>query len=106
MIQRISRRALVIIALMGIFLVVDVCRAPERQLSSRGLLLAIDAYQATFSKTMPSMGVHCRFRPTCSYYTEEAIRRHGLLKGIGLGTKRILRCGPWTEADTLDPPPP
>lgn len=37
----------------------------------------------------------CRFSPTCSQYTLEAIRFHGALKGMWLGAKRILRCNPW-----------
>lgn len=34
----------------------------------------------------------CRFYPTCSAYTKEAVIKHGALKGIGLGVKRIFRC--------------
>ncbi|MCG2711161.1 MAG: membrane protein insertion efficiency factor YidD [Candidatus Omnitrophica bacterium] len=34
----------------------------------------------------------CRFYPTCSAYTKEAIIKHGSVKGIGLGVKRIFRC--------------
>jgi len=37
----------------------------------------------------------CRFSPTCSEYTMEAIEKHGPLKGIYLGMKRILKCHPW-----------
>ena len=37
----------------------------------------------------------CRFEPSCSRYTEQAILRHGLIKGSWMGMKRIARCGPW-----------
>ena len=39
----------------------------------------------------------CRFVPTCSLYTEEAIRRHGIIRGVVLGMKRIARCHPWNK---------
>lgn len=37
----------------------------------------------------------CRFTPTCSQYTLEAIQFHGFFKGSWLGVKRIVRCNPW-----------
>lgn len=82
----------------------DLGRAPDRQLSARFLLLGIDVYQATLSRLMPVAGVRCRFEPTCSHYAEGAIRRHGALVGSGKAAWRILRCGPWTEQGTVDPP--
>jgi uncharacterized protein len=39
----------------------------------------------------------CVFYPTCSEYTKEAIKKYGILKGIFLGFKRILRCHPWQK---------
>lgn len=38
----------------------------------------------------------CRFTPTCSEYTYQAVEKYGALKGIILGFKRILRCHPWS----------
>ena len=52
----------------------------------------IRLYQITLS---PYMGRQCRYTPTCSNYALEALRKHGLLRGGWLATKRILRCAPW-----------
>lgn len=49
-------------------------------------------YQLAIS---PLLGSNCRYTPTCSSYMLEALKTHGLIKGLYLGTKRILRCHPW-----------
>ncbi len=43
----------------------------------------------------PFMAPHCRFQPTCSAYADEAIARHGEVRGGWLAAKRILRCQPF-----------
>lgn len=50
------------------------------------------------------LGSGCRFEPTCSHYTLEALRSHGAARGAYLGAKRIVRCGPWCEGG-YDPVP-
>ncbi len=58
-----------------------------------GLFLAIiKFYQWGIS---PLIGPACRYQPTCSRYTAEAIRKYGPWKGSILGIKRISRCHPW-----------
>lgn len=42
-----------------------------------------------------SRGYSCRFVPSCSEYTYEAVERYGVIKGLYLGFKRIMRCNPW-----------
>lgn len=52
----------------------------------------------------PMLGQRCRFFPSCSEYTLEAVQTHGAAKGAYLGTKRILKCQPW-HAGGFDPVP-
>lgn len=56
------------------------------------LLLLIRVYQLAIS---PVLGSRCRFHPSCSDYAMEALRTHGLLKGLWLAVRRIGRCHPW-----------
>jgi len=57
----------------------------------RFVLGLIRLYQLTVSQVMPHS---CRFTPTCSQYTYEAISKVGLSKGVWLGVKRLARCHP------------
>ena len=57
-------------------------------------LALIRTYQLVLS---PFLGQHCRFTPSCSQYTSEAINRYGAAKGGWLGFKRIIRCQPFCE---------
>jgi putative membrane protein insertion efficiency factor len=52
----------------------------------------------------PLLGQHCRFFPSCSDYTREAIVKYGLAKGLYLGTKRLLKCHP-LHPGGVDPVP-
>ncbi|PWL78399.1 membrane protein insertion efficiency factor YidD [Candidatus Gastranaerophilales bacterium] len=63
-------------------------------------LFLIGIYQK-ISKYTPAS---CRFYPTCSEYTRQAIVKYGIFKGGWLGLKRICRCHPWNEGG-YDPVP-
>ncbi len=53
--------------------------------------LLIKVYQTIIS---PMLGQNCRFHPTCSSYAHQALEQHGLVKGIWLSVKRIVKCNP------------
>jgi putative membrane protein insertion efficiency factor len=65
------------------------------------LLALIRFYKYVIS---PFLGRRCRFFPSCSEYTAEAVEKHGALKGALLGLKRISRCHPWNPGG-FDPVP-
>ncbi len=56
------------------------------------LIIPIRIYQKLLS---PLLGSNCRYTPTCSHYTVDAIEEWGALKGGYMGIKRILSCNPW-----------
>lgn len=62
----------------------------------------IQLYRWTLS---PLLGHACRFEPSCAAYAQEALRRHGFLRGTVLAVKRLGRCHPWGGWG-FDPVPP
>jgi uncharacterized protein len=70
----------------------------------RNILVAILAiYRAVIS---PLYGDVCRYYPSCSHYTMQAIQQHGVIRGIWLGSRRLARCHPWAEGGVDDIPTP
>lgn len=57
----------------------------------------IDFYQKNISLWLQSKNINCKFNPTCSEYTKQAIKKYGIIKGIMLGMCRILRCNPFSK---------
>jgi len=65
------------------------------------LLLLIRLYQRGIS---PLLGNNCRFHPSCSQYTYEAVERYGAAQGGWMGLRRVCRCHPWNPGG-FDPVP-
>lgn len=62
----------------------------------------VRAYRYFLSPLLPPA---CRFYPSCSAYTEQALQEHGALRGGWLAARRLCRCGPWHPGG-VDPVPP
>lgn len=59
---------------------------------SRSVIFLVMFYQATLARMMSG---HCRFQPSCSQYMIDAVRKHGPIRGLWRGIKRIGRCNPF-----------
>ena len=68
------------------------------------LIWLIKQYQNHISKWLTSKNINCKFYPTCSEYTKQAIEKYGAVKGLLLGIARILRCNPFSKGG-YDPVP-
>ncbi len=63
-----------------------------KALLAKPLIWLVRGYQLFISPFVPPS---CRFHPTCSHYTIEALQKHGAVKGLWLALRRIARCHPW-----------
>jgi putative membrane protein insertion efficiency factor len=67
----------------------------------KAAILMIRFYQLSIRPLLPGA---CRFTPSCSAYSADAIHKYGILKGTWLAFKRIMRCHPW-GGEGYDPVP-
>lgn len=75
--------------------------AQSPSLPARGLMLLVRGYRLLLK---PWLGSACRFEPTCSAYSLDALRRHGAVVGSYFTVARVLRCHPWCDGG-CDPVP-
>ena len=61
------------------------------------LIKIINWYQKNISLWLESKSIRCKYYPTCSEYTKQAIEKYGAIKGLLLGIDRILRCNPFSK---------
>ncbi len=61
------------------------------------LIFLINGYQKYISIWLQSKNIHCKYYPTCSEYTKQALQKYGVFKGILKGMWRILRCNPFSK---------
>jgi len=82
----------------------DAGRAPARQWTGRAYCAAVRGYQTIRGEWLGRF-VTCRFEPSCSHYSHEAVRRHGIREGLALTWSRLGRCRSDVAPDTPDPVP-
>lgn len=76
----------------------------KQNIRSRFVFALLKVYKSTLSPLLYSMGVRCRYEPTCSVYMAKSISAHGIWAGSWLGLARLSRCHPLNECDN-DPVP-
>jgi hypothetical protein len=60
-------------------------------------ILLIKFYQKKISPIFHFFGIECKYYPSCSEYTKQAIEKYGIFKGLFLGIIRILKCNPFSK---------
>jgi uncharacterized protein len=93
---------LLIVALCFVMLVADALRPAERQISAAAYVRLVQVYQRHASPVVSNI-VRCRYSPTCSEYSVEAVRKFGFIRGLRLTTSRLWRCRSSVPLASSDP---
>jgi putative membrane protein insertion efficiency factor len=91
---------LVLVGLAG----ADSLRPPDRQLTGKAYVALVHGYQH-FGRPVSNKFVACRYSPTCSEYSVEAVRKYGIRRGVALSVKRLSSCTRAVPFGTVDPVP-
>lgn len=86
---------------LAILFVADAIRPPQSQVSVRLFAASVDGYHR-FVHPLTGRFIHCRYSPTCSQYSVEAVRKYGIAKGGWIGLRRIASCRPSVPMGTVD----
>lgn len=93
------------LALFGVLMAIagaDSFRPPDQQLCARAYVAVVRGYQ-TVGRPVTAGFVQCRYRPTCSRYSVDAVHKYGLRKGLALTAARLWRCRRAVPMGTSDP---
>lgn len=85
-------------------IIFDSTRKPSDQVTAHLYIAGVHAYQR-FGRPLLAGRVSCRYTPTCSEYSVEAVQTHGIRRGLVLTFKRINSCRPSVPKHTYDPVP-
>jgi hypothetical protein len=95
---------LAVLLLFAALAVADSLRPPSRQVSVRLFTAAVTGYHH-YLHPLTGHFIHCRYEPTCSRYSVEAVQKYGIAKGLALSFRRIRSCRRSVPVGTRDPVP-
>jgi putative membrane protein insertion efficiency factor len=90
-------------SVLAVAVLCDWMRPPSKQISVAIYETAVIKGYRLFLQPLGMRYIRCRFDPTCSVYSEQAMQVHGFPKGLWLTTSRLFRCMPWVQYGTKDP---
>lgn len=95
---------LILLSITLVLLVLDTARSPSSQLTGQLYVHGVRLYQV-LGRPLLKGRIMCRYRPTCSQYSIEAVKRHGLRQGAVLTLHRLESCTTHVQPGTYDPVP-
>jgi putative membrane protein insertion efficiency factor len=90
--------------LLAILFGADALRAPQHQVSVRLFAASVAGYHR-YVHPLTGQFIRCRYSPTCSAYSVQAVRKYGIVKGGWMGMRRIASCRSSVPMGTVDPVP-
>lgn len=106
--ERVRRRPAIGVAMLFAFMsaaaLLDTARSPADQVTARLYIGMVRMYQAWGSPLLREH-IRCRYRPSCSEYSIQAVEHFGLWQGLGLTVSRLARCTTRVPLGTCDPVP-
>ena len=106
-VSRFRYRVILVVAMaLMIAVFLDWTRSPRDQFSVVLYQKVVLVGYRTVLKPFSDRFIRCRFEPSCSAYSEEAMLTYGFPEGLKLTVERLFRCMPWVPAGTKDPVPP
>ena len=99
-----KKRVLGVALFVVLLTLCDTLRSPESQLTARAYIGAVHIYQ-DYGRPLLDGYVACRFRPTCSEYSVQAVERYGIWKGLYMTINRLMSCTNDVPMGTVDSVP-
>ena len=93
---------LAVLALVAVGIVLDAFRPAQAQLTAGWYVDAVHAYQR-FGRPVANRYIRCRYSPTCSEYSIQAVQKYGIARGIVLILRRLASCRQSVKMGTFDP---